>query len=112
MSYDKDIEKHPELASESKQSPVVEEGSVIPGESFEIGDIFYAKLQRLAGKYNIEQRGIERVPESERTDDKHPYLNAGTMVNISQNRIFGTDAKLAFSGSLLTWSLQPLLLAC
>lgn len=54
------------------------EGAV-PGESFETGNSVYARLQRLAGKYGVEQRGIERVPEDERTDNKHPYLNAMTM---------------------------------
>ncbi|KAI0126515.1 purine-cytosine permease [Xylariales sp. AK1849] len=29
----------------------------------------YAKLQRLAGRFGVEERGIERVPEDERTDE-------------------------------------------
>lgn len=40
---------------------------------------FYGKLQRLAGKFKVEQRGIERVPEDERTDTS--YWNIGTMVH-------------------------------
>ncbi|KAJ3560030.1 hypothetical protein NPX13_g9450 [Xylaria arbuscula] len=32
------------------------------------GKSLYAKLQAFAGKYGVEQRGIERVPEDERTD--------------------------------------------
>ncbi|KAI1426763.1 purine-cytosine permease [Xylaria sp. FL1777] len=31
-------------------------------------DSLYAKLQAFAGKYGVEQRGIERVPDDERTD--------------------------------------------
>lgn len=42
------------------------------GESFTAGNSVYAKFQRLAGKLRLEQRGIERVPEDERTD-KHIY---------------------------------------
>ncbi|KAF2247508.1 purine-cytosine permease [Trematosphaeria pertusa] len=52
------------------------EGAV-PGESFEYGSSMYAKLQRLAGKFHVEQRGIERVPEDERDDTS--LLNVGTM---------------------------------
>ncbi|KAF0326569.1 purine-cytosine permease [Colletotrichum asianum] len=46
-------------------------------EDFEAGTSTYAKLQRLAGKFGVEQRGIERVPEDERTDDA--IMNVGTM---------------------------------
>ncbi|KAL0935362.1 purine-cytosine permease (NCS1 nucleoside transporter) [Colletotrichum truncatum] len=38
-------------------------------EDFATGTTTYAKLQRLAGKFGVEQRGIERVPEDERTND-------------------------------------------
>jgi hypothetical protein len=58
---------------------VLADGAV-RGETFETGNSLYAKLQRFAGKYGVEQRGIERVPEDERTDVKHPYLNTATMV--------------------------------
>lgn len=55
--------------------------SAVPGESFEYGNSWYAKMQRLAGKLNVEQRGIERVPENERTDDGFKaLLNVATMV--------------------------------
>ncbi|OCK76435.1 purine-cytosine permease [Lepidopterella palustris CBS 459.81] len=69
--YDNDVEK------EASSQPYVTEDGAVPGESFEYGDSTYAKLQRLAGKLNIEQRGIERVPENERTDTS--LLNVGTM---------------------------------
>lgn len=53
----------------------------VHGESFEYGNSWYAKMQRLAGKLNVEQRGIERVPENERTDDGFKaLLNVATMV--------------------------------
>jgi purine-cytosine permease-like protein len=65
-----------ELAVE--KSTYVDDSGAVPGESFEVGDTLYAKLQRVAGKFKIEQRGIERVPESERTDT-HGLVNVGTM---------------------------------
>lgn len=51
----------------------------VAGETFEHGNSTYAKIQRLAGKFHVEQRGIERVPEDERDDNS--LLNVGTMVN-------------------------------
>ncbi|KAJ5614187.1 hypothetical protein N7528_007841 [Penicillium herquei] len=84
-----DVEKAPQVdsayASNSNDSyhnqydevrDNVSDGAV-PGESFEYGDSLYAKLQRIAGKFNVEQRGVERVPENERTDTS--YLNIGSM---------------------------------
>jgi hypothetical protein len=58
----------------------------VPGETFEYGTSTYAKLQRLAGKLHVEQRGIERVPDDERDD--HSLLNVGTMVISPLGRIF------------------------
>jgi hypothetical protein len=53
----------------------------VPGDTFVIGDGWYAKAQRFAGKLNIEQRGIERVPEDERDDRGiKALLNVATMV--------------------------------
>lgn len=57
---------------------VVETGAV-PTETLVQGNSWTAKLQRLAGKLKIEQRGIERVPEDERTDT-NGVTNVGTMV--------------------------------
>lgn len=55
-----------------------DETGAVPGESFVAGDSLYHKLQRFAGKMNMEQRGIERVPENERTDTN--TYKIGTMV--------------------------------
>lgn len=55
-----------------------QESGAVPASSFEHGDSLYAKLQRLGGKIKVEQRGIERVPEDERTDSS--YWNIGSMV--------------------------------
>jgi hypothetical protein len=54
------------------------ESGAVPASSFEHGNSLYAKLQRLGGKIKVEQRGIERVPEDERTDNS--YWNIGSMV--------------------------------
>lgn len=84
-----DVEKHsgglssPFGASEKKPQ-IVDEDNAVLGETFEYGDSTYAKLQRLAGRFKIEQRGIERVPESERTDSGfRALLNVSTMVQTS-----------------------------
>lgn len=92
MSYanEYDVEKHPAGVKDgSDTSPdgyqkrhgsYVDEGNAVPGESFEYGSGWYAKVQRLAGRFKIEQRGIERVPEDERTDTGFKsLLNVSTM---------------------------------
>lgn len=79
-----DMDKNPKDAGvgnvsyEKRPSYVLEDGAV-PGESFEYGNSLTAKAQRFAGKYKIEQRGIERVPENERSDTN--LLNVGSMVS-------------------------------
>jgi hypothetical protein len=74
-----DLEKHQAVEDLLYEDAT---GAVL-GESFEYGNTLYAKLQRFAGKAHIEQRGIERVPESERTDTS--YLNIGSMVRLQLN---------------------------
>jgi hypothetical protein len=84
MSHVQDLEKNPVESGvgsipSSGEDPFEE--NAVPGESFEYGDGYYAKMQRLAGKFNIEQRGIERVPEYERTETGiKALLNVMTMV--------------------------------
>lgn len=82
----RDVEKNPQVdntsydsnnSSEPHDHDTVSDGAV-PGESFEYGNSLYAKIQRVAGKLNVEQRGVERVPENERTDTS--YFNIGSMV--------------------------------
>ncbi|KOC10894.1 purine-cytosine permease [Aspergillus flavus AF70] len=71
---DQDLEKGPQVA---KTTLDTSSDGAVPGETFVYGDSLYAKLQRLAGKINIEQRGIERVPPEEQTDTS--YFNIGSM---------------------------------
>ncbi|WPH01683.1 Hypothetical protein R9X50_00453500 [Acrodontium crateriforme] len=86
-----DVEKQPGLVNPGPDSPrgslkknrnasFVESDGAVPGESFEYGTGLYAKCMRLAGKFKMEQRGIERVPEDERTDAGFKaLLNVSTM---------------------------------
>jgi hypothetical protein len=80
---EEDVEKAPQVnngvASETSNDRYDSASdNAVPGESFEYGNSTYAKIQRFAGKFHIEQRGVERVPDSERTDTS--YLNIGSMV--------------------------------
>jgi len=72
--YGSDPEKSVEKAYESD----VDDSGAVHTEELIKGDSWNAKLQRLAGKFKIEQRGIERVPEDERTD-VNGVINVGTM---------------------------------
>lgn len=62
------------LSAEKRSTNENDSGEFIPddgavaAETFVIGDSFYARAQRLAGKFGVEQRGVERVPSDERTD--------------------------------------------
>lgn len=49
-----------------------------PGEAVVLGDSAFAKIQRIASKLGVEQRGIERVPDEEKTDTS--VSHAGTLV--------------------------------
>lgn len=69
-----DVEKHAGVTN----LPYEDSTGAVAGETFEYGNSLYAKLQRVAGKLHVEQRGIERVPEDERTDTS--YWNVGSMV--------------------------------
>ena len=53
--------------------------NAVPREAFTSGNSLYASLQRVAGRLGVEQRGIERVPEEEKTDTNMSH--AGTLVS-------------------------------
>jgi hypothetical protein len=74
-SDDHDVEK------DGMRDSSYAEGGAVSGEMFVQGESLYAKVQRLAGRFHVEQRGIERVPENERYDNS--LLNVGTMVRKS-----------------------------
>ncbi|CAD0084314.1 unnamed protein product [Aureobasidium vineae] len=87
MSHVQDLEKNPVesgVGSVPSSGDYPYDDAAVPGESFEYGDGYYGKLQRLAGKFNIEQRGIERVPENERTETGiKALLNVMTMTGFA-----------------------------
>lgn len=85
MSYSQyDVEKNPAVSDnglEKSHGVYQESDGAVPGETFTLGDSYYARAQRFAAKFNVELRGIERVPEDERTDNGfRAYLNVATMV--------------------------------
>ncbi|KAL4750357.1 hypothetical protein BDW72DRAFT_203993 [Aspergillus terricola var. indicus] len=73
-AFDFDLEKNPPVAQSTADNS---SDGAVPGETFTYGDSMYAKIQRLAAKLNIEQRGIERVPPAEQTDTS--VFNIGSM---------------------------------
>ncbi|KAL1879326.1 hypothetical protein VTK73DRAFT_7163 [Phialemonium thermophilum] len=68
--------------------------NVVHTQEFVIGNSYYARLQRFAGKFGIEQRGIERVPSDERKDSS--MSNVGTMW-LSANMVVSSFAIGALS---------------
>jgi hypothetical protein len=94
-SYDHDVEKS------GMHSALHADAGAVPGETFVQGESLYAKVQRLAGRFHVEQRGIERVPENERDD--HSLLNVGTMVREAQSGMAMYDINPTCSGFLPTW---------
>lgn len=65
-------------ASKGEKGDIIVETAAVPQEALTQGNSWTAKLQRLAGKFKIEQRGIERVEEDERTET-NGVVNVGTM---------------------------------
>lgn len=63
-------EKDPEVGFDtgSYDNPSITAEHVVHKKDLYFGDSWVAKLQRIAGKLGVEARGIERVPEDERTD--------------------------------------------
>lgn len=59
------------------------EAPAVPTEIFLTGDSLYAKVQRTVFQFGVEPRGIERVPEDERTDTN--LMKVGTMVGIPKS---------------------------
>jgi hypothetical protein len=77
--YDVEAAKKPALNNESDGSEYIGDEGAVHAEDFSVGDTFYAKAQRLAGRFGVEQRGIERVPSDERLPAGMSQI--GTMVS-------------------------------
>jgi len=56
----------PTFVNETDSADMIGDEGAVPAETFIVGDSFYAKAQRFAGRFGVEQRGIERVPSDER----------------------------------------------
>ena len=76
--YAYDVEQYPYDNGVHRSSIAPDQSGAVHGEVFTAGNSTYAKLQRLATRFGVEARGIERVPEDERTDKS--TLKVGTMV--------------------------------
>ena len=78
-SYEKQSYDVEHGAADEKRRSVIkpDESGAVHGESFVAGNTLYAKIQRFVGRFGVEQRGIERVPEDERTDTS--TMKVGTM---------------------------------
>ncbi|KAI9773146.1 MAG: purine-cytosine permease [Geoglossum simile] len=90
------IYNYDDVEAGSEKATCVDDSGAVPAETFEVGDSVYAKLQRVAGKFKIEQRGIERVPENERTD-LDGLVNVGTMW-LAANMVVSSFAIGALAG--------------
>ncbi|KAK4694860.1 hypothetical protein P7C71_g2793, partial [Lecanoromycetidae sp. Uapishka_2] len=112
LKKDYDVENHSPDAmgiDSEKGLPIyTSEAPAVAGEVFITGDTWYAKTQRAVSKLGVEPRGIERVPENERTDKT--LSKVGTMW-LSANMVVSSFAigalaipvfSLGFVDSLLT----------
>ncbi|KAJ6108475.1 cytosine-purine permease [Penicillium sp. IBT 18751x] len=114
-SREVDLEKAPQVDNsyESRSNETTEvydhSTNAVPGESFEYGNSLYAKIQRLAGKLNVEQRGIERVPAEEQTDTS--YFNIGSMW-LAANMVVSSFAIGVLGKSLFYLGFVDAILVC
>ena len=100
---DYNVADHSPVVSDEKRLPAyADETGAVPGISFVTGDSTYHKIQRFAARYKIEARGIERVPEDERTDEN--LYKVGTMVRFVREGVRRDwIADMANSGFRPTW---------
>ncbi|KAL9098481.1 MAG: hypothetical protein Q9163_005862 [Psora crenata] len=107
--YDLSTHSPSDTDAEKGGPPVyADEAPAVPGEVFVQGDTPYAKIQRFVTRFGVEPRGIERVPENERTDRN--VMKVGTLW-LSANMVVSSFAigalaitvfHLGFVDSLLT----------
>lgn len=71
------------FSKESDSADYIGDVSPITAETLILGDSYYARAQRWAGKFGVEARGIERVPDNERSDAGMSQI--GTLVGISSS---------------------------
>ena len=93
----------PHFTNETDSSEYIADDGAVHAETFVIGDSWYAKTQRLAGKFGVEQRGIERVPSDERLDAGMSQI--GTLVSLQGHLSYKILIRI-LSGSQPIWSYQ------
>ncbi|KAK4626969.1 Purine-cytosine permease fcyB [Fulvia fulva] len=122
--YEYDVEKNRSVAGdvhnasserssqEKKRPSMGYEDGAVPGESFEVGNGLYAKIQRLAGRFHVEQRGIERVPEDERTGTGFKALLNVSTIWLSANMVVSSFAIGILAKSLFYLAVADAMLVC
>jgi hypothetical protein len=91
MSYKKeyDVEtapaEKPGFTNETDSADYIGDEGAVSAETFVMGNSLYARAQRLAGKFGVEQRGIERVPSDERLPTGMSQI--GTLVSSGEQCI-------------------------
>lgn len=77
-----DVASYSPNGTDAEKGPPIytSEAPAVPTEVFLTGDTLYAKIQRAVFQFGVEPRGIERVPENERTDTN--LMKVGTMVGV------------------------------
>lgn len=95
----------PAIEHDVEKQAETENLGAVSSQAFEYGNSPYAKLQRLAGKLKVEQRGIERVPDNERADSS--YLNIGSMVRFCDLYPLHFQYLTCHSGLLQIWLSHP-----
>ena len=64
--FDAEAESLGKPIATTRDTPV--DNGAVPGESFLLDETWYGKINLFGTKLHVEARGIERVPEDERTD--------------------------------------------
>lgn len=91
----KDDSTHNASDEEKGGPPVyVSEAPAVRGDVFITGDSTYAKIQRFVSRFGVEPRGIERVPEDERTDKS--LVKVGTMVCFAPSTAIAAPFQLPY----------------
>ena len=83
LKHDYDVKSHSPTGTDTEKGGLpgydsTLEAPAVSGEVFITGDTLYARMQRAVSKFGVEPRGIERVPEDERTDTN--LMKVGTLV--------------------------------
>lgn len=89
--HDVEAGEKPRVTNKTSSTDYIVDDGVVSATLFTLGNSRYARIQRIAGKFGVEQRGIERVPSCERSDTS--MLQTGTLVRLSVELVRGEIAK-------------------